>query len=306
MHCYEVLYINNIIISAKFIKGSMDINKISDTSYWTAAVRAVETKRSDSIFKDEVAIELIDSKEEEILASIPNSKKYSWGIVTRTKIMDDYIEEIIEKENIDTVLNLGAGLDTRPYRLNLPIELNWVEVDFQHIINFKNEKLCGHTPICNLKRIPLDLHDYKHRKTLLKNIDAKANKVLVVSEGLLVYLSEEEVNYLATDLSKQDNFCFWLYDISTPTALEFANNIYKETLEKANMKMQFALPQDKLYFDKYNFHEHSRKYTNEQAYKLNRYMKISFIDNLKYIFLTPKEEKERYRKMHSVVLLQKN
>jgi O-methyltransferase involved in polyketide biosynthesis len=46
----------------------------------------------------------------------------------RTVIIDDRIKLAIG-EGVDTILNLGAGLDTRPYRMDLPKTLRWVEFD---------------------------------------------------------------------------------------------------------------------------------------------------------------------------------
>ncbi|PRC60941.1 hypothetical protein C6A85_14430, partial [Mycobacterium sp. ITM-2017-0098] len=40
---------------------------------------------------------------------------------SRTKTIDDIITKAIS-DGCDRVLNLAAGLDTRPYRLNLPAE----------------------------------------------------------------------------------------------------------------------------------------------------------------------------------------
>ncbi len=45
------------------------------------------------------------------------------------------------------VINLGAGLDSRPYRMALPPSLLWVEVDYSHMIGFKNEKLAKEKPV---------------------------------------------------------------------------------------------------------------------------------------------------------------
>jgi O-methyltransferase involved in polyketide biosynthesis len=39
----------------------------------------------------------------------------------------------------DLVLNLAAGLDTRPYRLALPASLRWVEVDLHDILDYKEQ-----------------------------------------------------------------------------------------------------------------------------------------------------------------------
>src|SRR5262249_45779088 len=57
-------------------------------------------------------------------------------VVILTVILDDYIRQAIAA-GVDTILNLGAGLDTRPYRIDLPNSLRWIEVDFPHVIELK-------------------------------------------------------------------------------------------------------------------------------------------------------------------------
>jgi O-methyltransferase involved in polyketide biosynthesis len=54
-------------------------------------------------------------------------------LVARTKVIDDVIIEAIA-EGCDKVLNLAAGLDTRPYRLNLPPDFAWVEADLPELL----------------------------------------------------------------------------------------------------------------------------------------------------------------------------
>ena len=54
-----------------------------------------------------------------IVAKTPVTSRNGWWLIARTKIIDDAIAEAIA-DGCDRVLNLAAGLDTRPYRLNLP------------------------------------------------------------------------------------------------------------------------------------------------------------------------------------------
>ena len=79
-------------------------------------------------------------------------------MVVRTSAIDRLIYEALQS-GIDTVLNLGAGLDTRPYRMNLPADLQWIEVDFPNIVELKNATLVEHRPVCELERVGMDLLD---------------------------------------------------------------------------------------------------------------------------------------------------
>lgn len=60
-----------------------------------------------------------------------------WAITVRTRVFDDLLLSTIQDHGLQGVLNLGAGLDTRPYRLDLPARLQWIEVDLPATIEHK-------------------------------------------------------------------------------------------------------------------------------------------------------------------------
>jgi methyltransferase (TIGR00027 family) len=110
-------------------------------------------------------------------------------MIVRTAVMDEVILQAIERDGVGTVLNLAAGLDTRPYRLALPSTLRWVEVDFPDVVAYKEEELAGERPACALERVGIDLTDVPRRRALFGRIGSAERPVLVVSEGLLIYLT---------------------------------------------------------------------------------------------------------------------
>jgi len=86
---------------------------------------------------------------------------------------------------VELVVNLGAGLDTRPYRMELPATLAWLEVDQKSIIAHKNERLAEESPRCHLDRIAADLTELSSRHELFADIGSRAGSVLVITEGLV-------------------------------------------------------------------------------------------------------------------------
>ena len=106
------------------------ITHVSDTARWTALFRATESARADALFSDPLAACLAGEQGRAIVAKTPMTSRTGWWLVARTKIIDDAIAEAIAN-GCDRVLNLAAGLDTRPYRLNLPSDFPWFETDSQ-------------------------------------------------------------------------------------------------------------------------------------------------------------------------------
>jgi methyltransferase (TIGR00027 family) len=185
------------------------IEHVSDTAFWIAAYRADEGKRPDALFQDPLAERLVEGRGRAIANAMRGAKFTAWSVALRTVIIDDFIRHAVAG-GCDTVLNLGAGLDTRPYRLELPPELSWIEVDFPSTIDFKEERLRGEIPKCKLQRIRRDLVDGAERRKLLDEIDGK--KVLVLTEGVVPYLANQDVAQLASELHARPRFVFWVLE----------------------------------------------------------------------------------------------
>ena len=127
------------------------INSVADTAFLVAACRARESELPRPLFRDPLARKL--AREYYRPAHKGGlSVDLGWYVVIRTIIIDDLIKQAIS-QGVDTVLNLGAGLDTRPYRMQLPKTLRWVEVDFPAVIDVKNEQLAEERPNCSARTL---------------------------------------------------------------------------------------------------------------------------------------------------------
>src|SRR5689334_9781092 len=96
------------------------LRDVSDTAPWVAMYRAFESERPDAHFRDPYARRLAGERGERILRSLPRGPAGAWALVVRTALIDEIVQRVIRDEGADTILNLAAGLDTRPWRLDLP------------------------------------------------------------------------------------------------------------------------------------------------------------------------------------------
>ncbi|MGH8370696.1 MAG: class I SAM-dependent methyltransferase [Gammaproteobacteria bacterium] len=112
------------------------IRDISDTALWIAMYRAMESECPDALFYDPFARQLAGERGALIVDELARHGMQSWPLVVRTQVLDELILKAVEEDGYDTILNLAAGLDTRPYRLALPANLRWVEVDLPGIIEY--------------------------------------------------------------------------------------------------------------------------------------------------------------------------
>jgi methyltransferase (TIGR00027 family) len=222
------------------------VRGISDTAAWVAMYRARESERPDAVFHDPYARRLAGERGERIMATMSAARKHAWSYVARTHLLDTYIAREV-REGSDLVLNLAAGLDTRPYRMPLPASLRWVEVDLPDLIAYKEEVLQGERPACHVERVRLDLADVSARRTLFSDL-GRARRVTVVSEGLIVYLSAEQVSALAQDLASPPSFRRWATDLVSPPLLAMLQKQVGTPLRQAGAPLKFAPAEGPAFF----------------------------------------------------------
>jgi methyltransferase (TIGR00027 family) len=228
------------------------IRNISDTARWVAIFRAEESERADAIFHDPFARKLAGERGEQIANAITFTKQNSWSFVARTYLFDEYVKQHVEL-GYDMIINLAAGLDTRPYRMSLPSSLKWVEVDLPEIMEYKQTILKEEAPTCHLQSIQSDLADRKTRVELFTQLNDQCGKALIISEGLIAYLDEEEAGSLAKDLSAQHHFRRWVFDIMSPGLLKMAQKEMGSFLKEANAPLKFAPGEGEGFFLRYGW-----------------------------------------------------
>lgn len=215
------------------------IRHISDTALWVAVYRAGESERADALFRDPYARKLAGDRGMQIAAAMPFAQRHSWSYVARTWLVDQVIEHEV-RQGTDVVINLAAALDSRPYRMQLPASLRWVEVDLPDILNYKQEVLATERPVCTLERVPLDLTDTAGRRALFQRLGAEAKRVLVVSEGLIVYFAADGAAELARDLAGPSSFRRWVTDLTSPALLKMLQKAIGGPLADAGSPLKFA------------------------------------------------------------------
>ncbi len=215
------------------------IRNISDTACWAAIYRARETERPDPLFRDPFARRLAGERGDRIADAMPDSNKSTWAWVTRTYLFDRFITEQT-RQGVDLVVNLAAGLDARPYRMALPGSLRWVEVDLPDVLRYKEGLLGGEKPVCHLERVGLDLADVPARRALFERLGRQANTGLILTEGLLIYLTREEVSALAQDLAAPPAFQRWAIDLASPGLVRILQRQWQATMSQGNCPLRFG------------------------------------------------------------------
>jgi methyltransferase (TIGR00027 family) len=281
----------------------MPIEHISDTARWVAMYRTMETDRPDAIFRDPFARRLAGEKGEEIVNTMKKGRQMAWPMIVRTALFDEIILSRV-REGVDLVVNLAAGLDARPWRLALPPSLRWVDVDLPDILTYKTESLREAAPICRYEAVPADLTDAAARKSLFTWLGAGSRKALILTEGLLVYLTAEQVGALARDLHAAPSFRWWLTDIGSPRLLKMMNKMWEKSVTAGNARFQFAPAEGTAFFRSFGWREAEFRSTIEEARRLRREMRMMWLWRFLSRFY-PKKRQEEFRRMSGTVLLER-
>lgn len=248
----------------------MSIKNVSDTAKWVAEYRAMETDRPDAIFRDPYARRLAGPEGAQIVHSMKDGPRFGWPMVVRTAVLDEIIMERVRSGGADLVLNLAAGLDARPWRLDLPASLRWVDVDLPGILGHKTEELRSEKPRCRYEAVMLDLTDRPRRQALFNQLGRECSRALIVTEGLLIYLEPTEVASLADDLHTQQSFRWWVTDLGSPALLKFTERTWGPSLKKANAPFKFGPEENTKFFEPHGWRELSYRGVMDEAIRLNR------------------------------------
>ncbi len=215
------------------------IRNISDTARWVAMYRALESERTNAVFRDRFARQLAGKRGEDIIDKMAWAKRHAWSYTARTYLLDTFIAQQVAT-GTDMIVNLAAGLDTRPYRMKLPSSLQWIEIDLPELIAYKEGILRDEAPGCRLERIVLDLSNVDSRRALFADLGRRAKRAMIVTEGLIIYLNADEVCALGRDLATIASFQRWTTDLVSPGLLKMLQKQIGSPLTEAGAPLKFG------------------------------------------------------------------
>ncbi len=282
----------------------MTISHVSDTARWVAVYRAMESARPDALFRDPFAAKLAGEQGERIVDSMKYGRRTAWAMIVRTQVFDEEILDTIKREQVDLVLNIAAGLDARPWRLDLDPELRWVDVDFPEILAYKAGIIGDAKPKCHYESRGVDLRIAADRDALFAELGANAKRVLVIAEGLLIYLTPADVEGLARALAAVPSFGWWIIDLANPILIEFMSKSWGQEVQRGNAPFQFAPAEGTEWFTPMGWKERRVRYNALEARRLKREMQGAAIWRI-FGLLMPKKKREAMEQMAATVTFER-
>jgi len=281
----------------------MTIEHVSDTARWVAEYRAMETDRPDAIFRDPYARRLAGPQGAQIVSTMRRGRQMALPMIVRTAVFDEIVMDRV-RAGADLVLNLAAGLDARPWRLDLPASLRWVDVDLPAILQHKVSTMAGEKPRCHYEPVELDLRDADARRALFARLGRECKNALVMSEGLLVYLEPAQVADLAAALHAPASFRWWLSDLASPRLLKMMQRMWGKNVERGDAPFKFGPAEGTKFFEPHGWRELAFRATSDDARRLNRQMAGMWFWRA-VMFLFPRRMREQFKRMAGNILLER-
>jgi O-methyltransferase involved in polyketide biosynthesis len=209
------------------------------TMLGTLYVRAYESRVEHPILGDHAAAEAIDRIEYDFarLDKFMKPARNQFIVALRAKQFDLWAADFLARNPDATVLHLGCGLDSRPFRLHLPAGVRWYDLDVPDVIELRRQvypegehyKMIGSsvTDPDWLEEVPAD------------------RPALVIAEGLLPYLAEDDVRQLLRRITDRFDSGELLFDGMPPWMIRLAK-IFKwgirdrRQLEEWNPRLKFV------------------------------------------------------------------
>lgn len=191
---------------AKSSDISKEVKGLSKTAEGVTMVRAMESKKpvNERICYDQYAIRFISLEKvryyiehraevKAMMDQMPTGVSNS--IVARVRFFDDIVKSMVN-DGLEQLVILGAGYDTRAYRIEGLNKIKVFEVDLPNMQKIKIEKIreiFGSLPE-HVIYISMDLEVDELDQQLKENEYDSSKKTLFIMEGLTYYLHSDTVD----------------------------------------------------------------------------------------------------------------
>lgn len=212
----------------------ISINGIPETMLQTMYARAKETKKKNAVIRDDKAVEIVEKLDYDFTLA---DKDYAMGagVIARTILLDKMVSDYLDENSNGIVINLACGLDTRCYR-NEGKYARWYNIDLPDTINVRKRFMEEHGP--NVFQIAESAMSIEWTK----QIEYTDESVLVIIEGLTMYLSEEDVKQIFALIREKFRSVTVLVETMNPFIVK---NIKEKSIDKSDAKFTWGIKNGK-------------------------------------------------------------
>ena len=206
------------------MKEKVNVTGVPETMIQTLYARAKETRKQNAKIKDEIAVELVEKLDYDFSIA-DKDKAMNCGVIARTIVLDRMVKRYLEKHANTVVINLACGLDTRCYRMKGKY-LRWYNVDLPETIKIRRQFLPETGPIYQIAKSAMD--DF-----YMDDIDYHGENVLVIIEGLTMYLCEKDIRKIFSIIEKSFQKITVMVETMSPFVVK---HVKEKSIEGSNAK----------------------------------------------------------------------
>ena len=168
-------------------KEKIHLTGVKQTLLLTLYARALESRSANPVLRDPSAEDTVDLLDYDF-GALKTQQVDELLPVMRARLLDTWTAEFLAANPGATVLSLGCGLDSRVLRVNPPASAQWYDLDYPDVIGLRQRffpERSGYRMIASSVTDPGWLEEVPG-----------GGHAMVIAEGLLMYLSEDDVRQL--------------------------------------------------------------------------------------------------------------
>jgi methyltransferase (TIGR00027 family) len=157
-------------------------------AFYCCGARMEDAQQTQPVCDDAYAKVFMGDRGLQIYGMFKDEVNCNASMLVRHRMIDDLLRDQLASDPTLRIITIGAGLDSRPYRL---IGGTWVELDEPAVVSYKNKCLSAGDSPNSLTRIAIDFNCESLEDKLIPY--ASDNPVVLVFEGIFIYLDENEI-----------------------------------------------------------------------------------------------------------------
>ena len=211
------------------MKEKVNVTGVPETMVQTLYARAKETRKKNAKINDEIAEELVKNLDYDF-SKADKDKAMNYGVIARTIVLDRMVEQYLEKNANTIVINIACGLDTRCYRMEGKY-LRWYNVDLPETMKIRKRFLTETGPVYQIAKSAMDA-------SYIDDIDYHGKNILVIIEGLTMYLCEKDIRKMFFIIEKSFQEVTVMVETMSPFVVR---HVKEKSIEGSNAKFTWGV-----------------------------------------------------------------
>ena len=216
------------------MKEKVNVTGVPETMIQTLYARAKESGKENAKIHDDMAVEMV-SRLDYDFSKADQDKAMSYGVIARTIVLDEMVEKYLSGHPNTIVVNIASGLDTRCYRMQGKY-VRWYNVDLPETMKIREKFLTENGSISQIAKSAMDA-------SYIDDIEYGGENVLVIIEGLSMYLSEADVLQMMSIIEKTFRKVTVMIETMSPFVVK---HIKEKSIEGSNAKFTWGVKNGKM------------------------------------------------------------